>query len=103
MIGGERIEITVKPDADVADAQQILSAFAVESVHVDGLSLVAPISGGATTLTKALRSLTEAGVNLDDVALRRPTLDDVFLSLTGTDTTAHTRSSTSADDHIEAL
>ena len=91
MIGGERIEITVRPDASVHDAERILTEFAVDPVHVEDRTLVAPISGGASTLTDALRSLDTAGVLLDDVGLRRPTLDDVFLSLTGTDAdgTAH--------------
>jgi len=42
-----------------------------------------PVSGGAQVLTEALRLLDDAGIGLDDVGLRRPTLDDVFLSLTG--------------------
>ena len=45
--------------------------------------MTAPISGGAETLTAALRALDSDGVKLRDVGLRRPTLDDVFLSLTG--------------------
>ncbi len=91
MIGGERIEITVRPDASVHHAERILAEFAVDPVHVEDRTLVAPISGGASTLTDALRSLDTAGVHLDDVGLRRPTLDDVFLSLTGTDTDSTTR------------
>ena len=42
-----------------------------------------PVSGGAAVLTDALRRLDAAQVTLDDVGLRRPTLDDVFLTLTG--------------------
>jgi ABC-2 type transport system ATP-binding protein len=45
-----------------------------------------PISGGAQVLTEALRVLDDAGIGIDDVGLRRPTLDDVFLSLTGRST-----------------
>ncbi|MBO9570557.1 MAG: hypothetical protein J7503_17290, partial [Cellulomonas iranensis] len=45
--------------------------------------LIIPVQGGAQTLTEALRVLDGAGLLLDDVGLRRPTLDDVFLSLTG--------------------
>jgi ABC-2 type transport system ATP-binding protein len=40
-------------------------------------------TGGAPTLVAVVRDLSEAGITIDDVALRRPTLDDVFLSLTG--------------------
>ena len=45
--------------------------------------LSVPVSGGAAVLVEAIRVLDLAGVELTDVALRRPTLDDVFLSLTG--------------------
>ena len=46
-------------------------------------SIVVPVSGGAAILADALRRLDGDGVGVDDVGLRRPTLDDVFLSLTG--------------------
>ncbi len=46
-------------------------------------SLVVPVTGGAALLADALRRLDGDGVSIDDVGLRRPTLDDVFLSLTG--------------------
>ena len=42
-----------------------------------------PVTGGAAVLIEALRRLDAAQVSLDDVGLRRPTLDDVFLTLTG--------------------
>jgi len=44
---------------------------------------VAPVVGGSLTLVDAVRALDSAHVAIADVALRRPTLDDVFLSLTG--------------------
>lgn len=83
MIGGERIEITLQPQTSSGDAHRVLARFAVGDVFVDGRSVTAPISGGAETLTAALRALDAEGVKLRDVGLRRPTLDDVFLSLTG--------------------
>ena len=45
--------------------------------------LTAPTEGGAQQLVTIIRSLDEAGIAIDDIGLRRPTLDDVFLSLTG--------------------
>ena len=39
--------------------------------------------GGATVLVQVVRDLDEAGIDIDDIGLRRPTLDDVFLALTG--------------------
>jgi ABC-2 type transport system ATP-binding protein len=42
-----------------------------------------PAEGGAKRLVNVVRDLDEAGIAIDDIGLRRPTLDDVFLSLTG--------------------
>jgi len=84
-VGGERIEVTVATPADVQKASDVLTAVACGEVQVDGRtrSLVAPISGGAAVLTQALRELDANGIAVQDVGLRRPTLDDVFLTLTG--------------------
>jgi ABC-2 type transport system ATP-binding protein len=81
-VGGERIEVTVD-EADVAKTVSALQGVATGEVWVDGASVVAPIQGGAPVLTRALRDLDDAGVTLKDVGLRRPTLDEVFISLTG--------------------
>lgn len=83
MVGGERIEVTLQQGAIVEDARRVLARFSNGEMFVDGRSLTTPISGGAPTLTKALRALDSEGVEVSDVGLRRPTLDDVFLSLTG--------------------
>jgi ABC-2 type transport system ATP-binding protein len=45
--------------------------------------LLAPVAGGAKLLVETVRQLDSAGIVVDDLALRRPTLDDVFLTLTG--------------------
>lgn len=84
MVGGERIELTLDSEAEVDGAQRVLAKFATGDVHYDGhRGVTAPITGGASTLTDALRLLDTEGVRLLDVGLRRPTLDDVFLTLTG--------------------
>ena len=83
MVGGERIEVSLQPEASMEDAQRVLARFSMDGLYVEGRSVTAPISGGAQTLTEALRALDFEGVKLRDVGLRRPTLDDVFLSLTG--------------------
>ena len=82
-IGGERIQVTLEPDSDGEAAHRVMARFSKGVVFVEGRVLTAPVSGGAGTLTSALRALDEAGVSVSDVGLRRPTLDDVFLSLTG--------------------
>ncbi len=83
MVGGERIEVSLESGANISDAQRVLTRFSVGDVYIEDRTVTAPISGGAQTLTEALRALDVEGVKLADVGLRKPTLDDVFLSLTG--------------------
>jgi ABC-2 type transport system ATP-binding protein len=84
-LGGERIEIVVEAAADIPQARQVLADVSVNGVRVDDRSrrLTAPVSGGANALMTVLRTLDTKGIGLFDVGLRRPTLDDVFLTLTG--------------------
>ncbi len=83
MIGGERIEVSINAETDIDDARRVLDRFAVGDVHIDGRSLTAPISSGVVTPADVLRALDARGIELRNVGLRKPTLDDVFLSLTG--------------------
>jgi ABC-2 type transport system ATP-binding protein len=85
MVGGERIEVTLREGESLDEAEHALQSFAVGEIRSEPRmrSLTVPITGGAQTLTEALRALDGAGVALRDVGLRRPTLDDVFLTLTG--------------------
>ena len=85
LVGAERIEVTVADAATLEQAQRVLARFAVGEQQTDprARSLITPIEGGATVLARALRELDRAQVSVQDVGLRRPTLDDVFLSLTG--------------------
>jgi ABC-2 type transport system ATP-binding protein len=84
-VGGERLELTVDDASQLAAAGELLEPLGVGKpvLDVHRHSLVMPVSGGAMVLTDALRRLDAAHIVLDDVGLRRPTLDDVFLSLTG--------------------
>lgn len=84
-VGGERIEVTVAQGNDIHAAMDTLNRISVGDIHVDERagSAVVPIKGGAATLTQALRMLDAEGIEVSDVGLRRPTLDDVFLALTG--------------------
>jgi ABC-2 type transport system ATP-binding protein len=84
-VGGERLELTVRDPARLEDARAALEPLGVGRATLDAgrRSLLMPVDGGARTLTDALRTLDAAGIVVDDVGLRRPTLDDVFLSLTG--------------------
>ena len=84
-VGGERVELVVGAPSDLAPARSVLAQLALGEVQMEESSrrLTAPVSGGASVLMEALRRLDAAGVTVLDVGLRRPTLDDVFLSLTG--------------------
>src|SRR5581483_10648799 len=82
-VGGERVEIVVARADCVPTAREVLAQLAEDgSVDVDehARRVTAPVTGGAAALTEALRRLDAADVALHDVALRRPTLDDVFLT-----------------------
>jgi ABC-2 type transport system ATP-binding protein len=84
-VGGERIEVVVHDRADLQRAIELLIR-ATEGEHTvdDHMRRVTvPARGGARSLVQVIRDLDEAGIAIDDIALRRPTLDDVFLSLTG--------------------
>ena len=84
-VGGERVELVVEQAADVARARDVLAGVAVGEVAADEHTrrVSGPVSGGGRTLTEVLRRLDAADVAVLDVGLRRPTLDDVFLTLTG--------------------
>jgi ABC-2 type transport system ATP-binding protein len=84
-IGGERLEVVVTDTSRLADARSELAAVGVGAPSVDEHSrrVTVPVRGGAAALVDALRRLDSAGIELQDVGVRRPTLDDVFLTLTG--------------------
>ncbi|MGL4744851.1 MAG: ATP-binding cassette domain-containing protein, partial [Dermatophilaceae bacterium] len=84
-VGGERVEVVVGDGADVGRAREVLAGVGVGDAVVENRSrrVTVPVSGGASVLVEAVRRLDEARVTVSDVALRRPTLDDVFLTLTG--------------------
>jgi ABC-2 type transport system ATP-binding protein len=84
-IGGERVEVVVAESADIPTAESILAEARCESVRVDEQArrLTAAVTNGPSALSHVLQRLTEKNLSVVDVGLRRPTLDDVFLSLTG--------------------
>ncbi|GHE12596.1 ATP-binding cassette domain-containing protein [Klenkia taihuensis] len=84
-VGGERLELTVGSVEGLGRAAELLRPLAVDDAQRDEQTrrLTLPVKGGAATLAEALRLLEGSGVELLDVGLRRPDLDDVFLTLTG--------------------
>ena len=83
-VGGERLEIVVEA-SDIAATMDVVAKISGNKPILDeGLRMIsAPVSTGATALIETLRSLDTAGIHPLDVSLKRPSLDDVFLSLTG--------------------
>lgn len=100
-IGGERVRLTVAVERlpeharrtsrhaaaedSLAAAARVLAGHATEEPRLDSASrtLEAPVTGAARRLPEIVRDLDAAGVLLDDLAIRHPSLDDVFLTLTG--------------------
>src|SRR5829696_7659293 len=84
-VGGERLELIVERGTDLATARTALTSLASGEVRVDRQvrKVTVPVSGGSKVLIEALRVLDAESVLVLDVGLRRPTLDDVFLTLTG--------------------
>jgi ABC-2 type transport system ATP-binding protein len=84
-VGGERLEVTVSSPAEVPATAQALLPLGIGAVSSDEHTrhLTVPITGGTSVLVEALRRLDALGITVLDVGIRRPTLDDVFLSLTG--------------------
>ncbi|KAB2974479.1 ATP-binding cassette domain-containing protein [Streptomyces sp. SS1-1] len=83
--GGERVEVVVHERDDIRPASEVLSGFGKGETTVEDhmRKLTVPVTGGAKLLAEVIRELDSRGIEIDDIGLRRPTLDDVFLSLTG--------------------
>ncbi|MEU3088225.1 ATP-binding cassette domain-containing protein [Streptomyces massasporeus] len=82
--GGDRIDVTLRHAGQLGAAVALLPLTGV-SVDADRRLLSAPVTDRMEALSGVVRALKEAGIEAEDVALRRPTLDEVFLHLTGDD------------------
>jgi len=84
-IGSERIEIVLKTSADIPAARSILGELSVGQIQVDeqNRTMTAAVAGGVAILGQVVRRLEDGNISVVDIGLRRPTLDDVFLTLTG--------------------
>jgi ABC-2 type transport system ATP-binding protein len=84
-VGGERIEVVVHDPAQITATVDLLARDASGRPEIDQHTrrITVPTTGGAAHLVDVVRDLDANGVAIDDIGLRRPTLDDVFLSLTG--------------------
>ena len=83
-VGGERLEVTVE-SAQIAETAKIVEQISGNTAHLDAAlrTISAPVSTGSKALMDVLRALDAAQIHPLDVGLKRPSLDDVFMALTG--------------------
>jgi len=83
-IGGERLEVVVEQNRITTAMELVTRVSGAKATLDEGLRQISsPVTQGASALIEVLRSLDEAGIHPLDIALKRPSLDDVFMSLTG--------------------
>ncbi|WP_328840513.1 ATP-binding cassette domain-containing protein [Streptomyces europaeiscabiei] len=82
--GGQRIEVTVSRLGQLDTAAAVLARFGIRAPDVDRprSTVSVPVDGGVRLLTEAVAALDADGIEITDIGLRRPTLDEVFLALT---------------------
>jgi ABC-2 type transport system ATP-binding protein len=86
LAGRDVVEVRVRRTDDLGSARMVLSAIGVDEPRLDEPTrrVAVPVADGTLRLAEAVRALAERSVDIDDIGLRRPTLDEVFLTLTGT-------------------
>ena len=82
-VGGERLEVTLEDGASSDSAIEALVPLADERPKCEGGVLALPLRRDRGGIVEAVRRLDGAGIGIDDIVVRRPTLDDVFITLTG--------------------
>ncbi len=99
MGGRDVIEVHPRARADMAAIAEVLSTVAAEPPRTDDDTqrVSVPVDGGASELSTVVRLLDERNLHVDDIGLRRPTLDEVFLALTGQPTDSPTQPGATAD------
>ncbi len=98
-VGGDQVQVVVADPARLADAARIVGRVTEFDPTVDAATrtITAPTIQGVETVVLVAQGLSQAGVAVDDLSLRQPTLDEVFMTLTGsTPDEAH-----ADDDHAE--
>jgi len=84
-VGGDQVQVVVVEPGHVSEAARIIASItgAEPTVDAGARSITAPTSQGVETLVLAAKAFTEAQIAVDDMSLRQPTLDEVFMTLTG--------------------
>jgi ABC-2 type transport system ATP-binding protein len=96
-VGGERLELTLEDSARREEAIEALAPLSDERPHCEDGVVRMAVREHRGVIADAVRRLDERGVGIDDIAVKRPTLDDVFLTLTG-----HTAEERTADEEVAA-
>jgi ABC-2 type transport system ATP-binding protein len=96
---GSQVEVTVAAAADVAATARAVEAVTGSraTVWADDRRMLAEAPQGSTTLTEVVRELDRSGIALDDIGLRRPSLNEVFLQLTSVSTSGSSSGSSTPD------
>ena len=87
-VGGLRVEVHVTDRTTATVAAEVLAPMSEEAPLIEDAKVSVRVRQETGTIMEAARRLDQAGIDADDVAVRRPTLDDVFLTLTGRELTA---------------
>jgi ABC-2 type transport system ATP-binding protein len=95
-VGGERLEVQLGDSSQESAAAAALAEMAEGEPAAEGGTVTLAVSDRGGAIVEAVRRLDRAGVEVHDVGLRRPTLDDVFLALTG-----HAAEPESGDERVE--
>jgi ABC-2 type transport system ATP-binding protein len=82
-IGGERLVVVLEDPADAENAITALETMCRERPTFERNTVSVGVRGHSGVIAEAVRRLDQAGVGIDDITLQRPTLDDVFIALTG--------------------
>jgi ABC-2 type transport system ATP-binding protein len=82
-VGGERVEVTLADAGDAPAAAEALATMCAAAPQVDGNVVRVTVDGRGGAVMEAARLLDRTNAGVEDIAVRRPTLDDVFLTLTG--------------------
>lgn len=103
-IGGERIEVVLADSTDIQPARALLAELSAGEIRVEEqtCTVTAAVTSGVDVLRQVLQQLKERAIDVDDIGLRRPTLDDVFLSLTGHAAEEVAQSQDGQGDELEA-
>jgi ABC-2 type transport system ATP-binding protein len=95
-VGGERLEVQLETTADAEAAVSALAEIAEERPVVEGHTVRAAVQRRSGIIAAAVRRLDDADVCIQDIAMKRPTLDDVFIVLTG-----HAAEDTTGEDEAQ--